>query len=355
MHLTLDDIAASIGTDPAVKPEDILYKYLIDEATVRFKPLKEHFAAFGLDLTEDEMVRLMAIQEDILFTEGSDDRGRFWRASIVPDQHAGPAIEGYLDHRITDQYDDAMGQDFEGEEDDFAGRELEGINAPPEPGAMNDLNAEGAPGDPGAFDSQPEPPDITIPATDQSEIPPAAVPQAMPDMVAQAMAAQMPDENALEPSIPEPGMVPGPTDQVDMAQAPAQPLAQPGPGEEQPAPQTGIPAQTMAQPQMVMPGQIPGQIVQPQMVQPQVMQPQAMQPQAMQQEPDFGDDGANYTIDPFLNALKGIVNQGETDLPQSPQTTNAPKRYSRRMREAWEKRKAITIEEAAEEANERVR
>ena len=190
MQWTPDDIAASIGNDPAIKPEDILYKYLKEDAQVRYEALKEYFAGFGLSLTEQEMVRLMAIQEDILFTEASDGRGRFWQASIAPGQQAGPR-EGYLDHRITDQFDDAMGQDFDDEEEDFTGRDLAGINATPQAGEMGSLNGEGAPSDLGGFDTQEGMPDATGAATDETEVPPAAIPQAMPDMVAQAMAAQM--------------------------------------------------------------------------------------------------------------------------------------------------------------------
>jgi hypothetical protein len=355
MHLTPDDIAASISNDPAIKAEDVLYKYLMDEGTIRFEALKEHFATFGMDLTEQEMIRIMAIQEDILFTEDADDRGRFWRASIVPDQHSGPT-EGYLDHRVTDQYDDAIDQDFEGEED-FTDQDIAGINATPDAGQMNSMNAEGAPGDPGAFGTQTQPPDIdALPTdqTDQSEIPPAAVPRSMPNIVAQAM-APAPGEDALEPGIPEPGMQPGPMDQIDMGQAPA------GPGEEQPAPQTGAIspgqmtpevmqmaqqiAQQMHQQMMQQPGQ--PQMGQPQMGQPQMGQPQMGQEQ-QEAEPDFGEDGASYTIDPFLNSLNQESNVGEgSDIQQSPQTSNQPstgartrqdKRYSKRMKEARGKR-----------------
>lgn len=346
MHLTPDDIAASIGADPTIKPEDLLYKYLGESATVRFDPLREHFASFGLDLTEDEMVRLMAIQQDILFTEGSDDRGRFWRASIVPDH----PTEGYLDHRIEPyEYDD---------EDEFSSRELQGINAPPEAGQMNELNA-----DAGAFDAQPESPDVNVPvatpAVDQTEIPPAAIPRAMPDIVAQAMGGQMLDQGALEPTAPEPSMVMGPVDQVDMGQPPAQP----GPGEERPAPQTG-PA-PMAQAPM---GQAPiapmaqapiGQAP----IAPIAQAPMAQTPMgqaAVEPQLDFGDDGADYTIDPFLNAFGGVDQEG-TDLDQSPQATNepatgahtrreknygkSPQQYSARMRESWAKRQEMISEE----------
>jgi len=349
MHWTPDDIAATIGDDPAVKAEDILYKYLTDEATVRFEPLREYFSSFGLNLTEQEMVRLMVIQEDILFTEGADDRGRFWRASIAPNQYAGPASEGYLDHRVTDQYEDT-GHDFDanGEEEDFTGRDLAGINATPDAGEMNSLNGEDAPSNLSAFDTQADLPDAMGMATDETEIPPAAMPRAMPDVVAQAMATQMPGQMPgemdeigamadqmgampgqpgmpgqpeLEPGLPEPGMQPGPENQIDMEQPPAEP----GPGEELPAPQTGP-----TQPQMM-----PGQMIQPQVAQPQIAVP--VQPQmaaTAPAEPNFGQDGADYTIDPFLNALKGVAGDEETNRPQAP----GPKRYSQRMREARELR-----------------
>jgi len=326
MHLTPDDIAASLGEDPSIKPEDVLYKYLMGEATIRFEPLQEYFADFGLSLTEQDMIRLMAMQEDILFTEGGTDRDRFWRASIMPNQQAGPASEGYLDHRITDQFDDAMGQDFEGEEEEFMGRDLQGINAPTEPGEMGNPGVDVAGdqgqgfGDPG-MGGQNEPPDTTTPATDQSEIPPAAIPQAMPDMVAQAMAAQGPDPNMMEPDLPEPGMIPGPVDQIDINQAGV------GPGEEQPAPQTG---QQMVQPATVQPQALQPQVVQPQAVPVGQGMVQQQMAQQMPQEPEFGDDGADYTIDPFLNSLK--------DVTASRDKSDPPPRYSRRMREAWGER-----------------
>ena len=335
------------------------------------------------------MVRLMTIQEDVLFTEGADNTGRFWRASIAPNRYAKTTNEGYLDHRITDQYEDAIGQDFdaEGEEEEFTGRDLAGINSTPEAGAMG--TGEEAPGDLGAFDTPPGMAGGTAPATDETEVPPAAIPRAMPDMIAQAMQAQIPgmssepdmqgieqsmnpgmdmeqsmdmhgtepgmdmqgmeqgmqDMQGMEPGNPEPGMQPGQTDQLDMEQPPARP----GPGEEMPTPQTG--ARAIAQPQVVQPQVMQGPMAIP--GQQQIVQPQAAQPQI---EPEFGQDGADYTIDPFLNSLKGIVNDKEASPPQSPRTINepttgartqqsnlygGPKRYSKRMREAREHRLGI--------------
>jgi len=322
MTWTPHDIAALICDDPTIEVEDILHNYLREETTIRLDALKEHFSKCGMDITDRELLRLMDLQENILFTEFQDDRGRFWRASIVPDQHS-QATEGYLDHRTTDQYDDALGQDFS--DSDVDGGELAGVNAPPQPGEHSSLDAE-IPANPEAFATPPELPAAA--PNDQSEMPPAATPRSMPDLVAQAM-EQMPSMDAMEPGLPEPGMQPG-SDEIDMAAPPAQP----GPGEERPAPQTGP-------------------------VQPQ--QPQLQQPQSQ-----FGTDGADYTIDPLLNALGDMLSPEETTLPQTPQTSNMattgartqqdmnytpPGRYSQRMREAWEKRSEIKESDKKSQTN----
>jgi hypothetical protein len=268
MNYTPADIAASISENLDYTVQTLFHRYIAEHTLIRHNEFSNYMAEHGVSTSPDDMLRLLSTSPDYLFTEGSDDRGRFFKASIMPNAQSN---EGYIDHRITDRVDQFG--------DEFTDTDMAGING------QIDQEDSGFGG----------------------------------DMQAQPMMDRDVDDGE------KPGMIP-----MDLPQMVSQAMDPDGYGDEYGHEQQGQPIEQRTDTGRGTIG--PGEEMQ------------------MQQTPQFGDDGTEYTIDPFLNAMGGPEQEEQEQLPQNPQTSNMPatgastklqQRYSPRMREAMDRRQSL--------------
>lgn len=75
-------IASHISTSPCNSPGQLLYNYLAENTVVRINNFQEYCRSFGVDMFAEEILDLLASDQNYVFTESADKTGRFWSVAI---------------------------------------------------------------------------------------------------------------------------------------------------------------------------------------------------------------------------------------------------------------------------------